>query len=343
MAVYTHLDDNALVALWSVYDDEAPLVRAEGIPHGSINTTYRLTTEAGVFYLRINENKSTDDVMYERDLLDVLARARPRLDGVVTPVIRKTRVGGSFFLVERRPAVATGAPVWAAMFPELPGRDLGVFEVTPAHTAQIGRFLARAHGALRGFRGRRPNPFGLPTVRRWLVDIARVPALHDVAARLSDALDRVEDRRRLLPHGVVHGDLFVDNTKWHHGDLRAVFDWEMAGRDHLALDVAVCLHAWCWSRDANGGGAFDSARARGLVAGYQAVRPFRPSERRGFFVEAQLAAIRFTASRVRDFEVPRPTSQPAERTYLDYRDFLARLDALSSMTEKGFHSMVGLT
>ncbi|HEY4224057.1 MAG TPA: hypothetical protein VGO62_22030, partial [Myxococcota bacterium] len=114
MAVYTHLDDQALAGLWSAYDDERPLVSAEGIPHGSINTTYRLNTEAGVHYLRINENKRTDDVFYERNLLDVLARAPL---GVTTPTIRRTRVGGSFFLIERRPA----GPVWAAIFPLLPG------------------------------------------------------------------------------------------------------------------------------------------------------------------------------------------------------------------------------
>ena len=158
VAVYTHLDETALRALWSVYDDEHELVRAVGIPHGSINTTYRLETEAGAFFLRINENKATDDVFFERDLLDKLALAHL---GAVTPTIKKNRVGGSFYLVEER----AHRPVWAAVFPELPGRDLGVFEVEPAHTAQVGAFLARAHQALRGA-GSRPNPYGLPVVVR---------------------------------------------------------------------------------------------------------------------------------------------------------------------------------
>lgn len=351
MAVYTHLDDTALRALWSVYDDDKELVRAEGIAAGSINTTYRLETEAGVFYLRINEAKETDEVFWERDLLDRLAGAR--LGGVVTPVLRRTRVGGSFFLVEERPTGVPGRarPVWAMLFAELPGRDLGVFEVEPAHVAQVGAFLARAHVALRGFRGPargtiggrwrrgRPNPYGLTVVERWLAGLARVPETAAVAARLGATLVDVRRRRRLLPRGVVHGDLFVDNTKWHRGTLAAVFDWEMAGRDHLALDLAICLHAWCWRRDQ---GTWDVACCRALVDAYQGVRPLRPSERRGLFTEARLAAVRFTASRLRDFEVPREDRAGAHRTYLDYRDFLARLDALEGMGERGFRALTAV-
>lgn len=359
MAVYTKLDDLALQALWSVYDDDKALVRAEGIPQGSINTTYRLETEAGVHYLRINEHKTTDEVFYEAFLLERLdAAARAGRWGVVTPLVKKNRVGGRFFHVEER----GGRPVWAAVFPQLPGRDLGVFEVTPAHTEQVGTFLARAHGALRDFHGGRANPFGLGTVRVWLMALqrARAEALADdvraVAARLSSLLDRVARARRPLPRGVIHGDLFVDNTKWHGAAARdgaaredgprlaAVFDWEMAGRDHLALDVAITLLAWCWRRDAAhpAGGAFDDAAARALVAGYQRVRPLVPSERRGLFGEALLGAIRFTTSRIRDFEVKLPGRDDASRAFLDYRDFLARLDALLAMGPKGFARMTGL-
>jgi homoserine kinase type II len=340
VAVYTEMGEVALQALWSVYDDTSALVRAEGIAQGSINTTYRLETEAGVFYLRINEDKSTDEVFYEAKLLDVLAHARL---GVVTPTVRRNRVGGRFYKVSER----GGRPIWAALFPLLPGRDIGVFEVTPAHTAQVGAFLARAHRALRSFRGGRANPFGMHTVERWLSELALHDETRDVALRLRRDLVRILAARRMLPRGVVHGDLFIDNTKWSDGALQAVFDWEMAGRDHLALDVAITLLAWCWRRSADAaasanGGAFDAACARSLVAAYQGVRRFTASERRGLFTEALLAAVRFTASRMRDFEVKKPGRESASRAFLDYRDFLARLDALHAMGPRAFAQMVGL-
>ena len=334
MAVYTTLDDGFLRAMVSVYDDEAELVRAEGVLAGSINTTYRVETDRGVWFVRVNEGKSTDDVCAERDVLRAL-QAAP-LGGVVAPAILQTRVGGSFYLVTRR----EGRPVWATVFAELPGRDVAVFELTAEHTAQVGRFLARAHLALRGLALRRSNPFGLPVVTRWVDELERHPVTAEVARRLRASLERVRAARRLLPRGVIHGDLFPNNTKWKQRALCAVFDWEMAGVDHLALDLGVALCAWCFGPTTR---VFERELCRAMVQGYQDVRPLQPSERRGLWEETRLAALRFTASRVRDFELPRPERDGAARDRLDYRDFLARLDALEAMGRRGFSALVGLS
>jgi homoserine kinase type II len=332
--VYTKLDDLALKALWSVYDDDKELVSAQGIAAGSINTTYRLQTEAGAFFLRVHEDRAVDDILYERDLLDTLRRAP--LGGVTVPEMKRTRIGGTMFLVDD----AAPRKKWAVVFPELPGRDLGIFEVEPNHARQVGAFLARAHHALRRFRGR-PNPYGLPVVARWLDELVAVEPLRDVALRLRAVHARVMARRRPLPRGTIHGDLFVDNTKWQRGSLAAVFDWEMAGRDALVRDLVICLLAWCWRRDR---GAFDDACCRALVDGYRAVRPLAPSEARALFGEALAAAVRFTTTRLRDFEVPR-ADRPADahRTYLDYRDFLARLEVVEGLGDKGFRRLLGVS
>lgn len=333
MAVYTTLDEGFLRAMVSVYDDDAELVRAEGVLAGSINTTYRVETDRGVWFVRVNEGKTTDDVFAERDVLRALADAP--LGGVAVPAIMSTRIGGTFYLVEHR----GDAPVWATVFAELPGRDVAVFEIDAGHVEQVGRFLARAHRALRKVPLRRPNPFGLPVVGRWLEEIERHDVTRPLAGRLHASLRRIVDQRRLLPRGVIHGDLFPNNTKWKKSELCAVFDWEMAGSDHLALDLGIAVCAWCWRPTTK---ELDRELCRALVQGYQSVRPLAASERSGLWSETCLAALRFTASRVRDFELPRPGRDGAARDRLDYRDFLARLDALEAMGRRGFAALVGL-
>lgn len=334
MAVYTTLDEGFLRAMLSVYDDEAELVRAEGVLAGSINTTYRVETDRGVWFVRVNEGKTTDDVFAERNVLRALVGAP--LGGVLVPEIKQTRIGGSFYLVGQR----GGAPLWATVFAALPGRDVAVFEIRAEHTEQIGRFLARAHLALRRLSLGRPNPFGMPVVAGFVDEIERNASTADLGRRLRGSLSRLLAERRLLPRGVIHGDLFPNNTKWKMAELCAVFDWEMAGSDHLALDLGITLCAWCFSPTAR---AFDRELCRGLVRGYQEVRPLAASERRGLWCETQLAALRFTASRVRDFELPRPGREGAARDRLDYRDYLARLEALEAMGRRGFTSLVGLS
>ncbi len=335
VAIYTLLDASALRALWSLYDENSGLTRGDGIAQGSINSTYRLATEAGVFFLRINENKGREDVWYEAHLLDHLTAAKR---DVVTPTIKNTLLGERFVCIKER----AGRPVWAAIFPELPGQDLSGLEVAAAHTQQVGRFMAGAHHALRSFGGGRANPYGAVPVACWLEELVRCHATREVAERLLAVLALVRRRRRLLPCGVIHGDLFIDNTKWSNGTLAAVFDWEMAGRDHLVLDVVIAINAWCWRSSPTGSCAFDPPRCQALLEGYQQLRRLAPSERRGLYLEALLAAVRFTASRLRDFEVPRPGRDQVARAFLDYRDFLARLDALEGLGERGFLRMVGL-
>lgn len=351
MAVYTPLEQGTLRQVLSVYD-VGEVREYEGIAAGSINTSYRVTTAKGVWYLRINEGKSFKDLVYEKNLLLLLARRAHLLGGVKTPIVVENVIGGHFFPIQKR---------WACLFEELKGRELAVFEVEPSHTRQVGAFLARAHLALRDHHGGRRNPYGQVTLARWLDDVERRWREREVARRLRRRLAWLTAARRPLPRGVIHGDLFMNNTKWRRGELDAVFDWEMAGRDHLALDVGICLNAWCYRRES---GAFDDALARALLEGYERVRPLRPSERRGLYVETCLAALRFTISRVRDFELDGEppadaapvqlhasdaegaeaagamTTDAARRDFLDYREYEARLDALLSLGRRRFSSLL---
>lgn len=322
-------------------DVQGELADLEGIPQGSINTTYRLTTTTGaVWYLRVNEGKAFAALVHERDVLQALSRVDV---GAVTPLMALSVAGGSFFPVdvadEGKDGAAAGPRRWASFFPALPGRDLGVFEVTPAHSVQVGRFLASTHLRLRGFRRRLRNPYGLPVVRGWLNVLATQGVATEVVARLTATLETLRKRRKPLPAGLIHGDLFVDNTKWEDATLRAVFDWEMAGRDHLVLDLAVALCAWSFIRDDKGMSLREDVAAA-LVEGYVKVRPLRDSERRGLFTELRLAAVRFTASRIRDFEAP--GKQGGDRRYLDYRDFLARLDVIEGRGERSLRQALGV-
>lgn len=371
MAVYTHLSDGFVRYMLSVYPEAGELMSLTGIPAGSINTSYRLGTSTGEFFLRVGENKQFADLIYEKNLLVFLEGEAGRLGGVATPRMVPNAARGYFFPVDASPTdVPPSEPKparrakYACLFEALKGRDLAVFEVEPGHVEQVGALLARAHLALRPFRGHRANPYGAPVLAAWLSNLKHAEVEQDLIARLDDALRWVLRHRRPLPRGVIHGDLFINNTKWHRGRLDAVFDWEMAGRDHLALDVAITLNAWCWRREPSGGGAFDDELASALLRGYQSVRPLAPSERRGFHVECCLGALRFTLSRIRDFGTQ---GEPAEvlsafapkderaadgaddgaakaphRDFLDYREYEARLRALFDMGPKGLCDLTKL-
>ena len=341
MAVYTALSDEQLAHIIGIYEGVGAFRAASGIDAGSINTMYKVETDQQTVYLRIAENKTMADLVYERDLLTRLHRAAPVLGGVKAPRILSNVIGGHFFPIDGPPPKK-----YAMVFEQLDGRELAIFELGEEHLVQVGAFLARAHRVLRPFKGGRANPYGLGVLARWLEGLRHHDGVDPhLTARAHRSLMRIARARAPLPRGVVHGDLFLNNTKWRRGRLDAVFDWEMAGRDHLMLDVGIALCAWCWARATPGQPAgFRGDLCYALLDGYQSVRRLRPSERRGLFHEVRLAALRFMLSRVRDFEVA-PDDAPSStvtRDYLDYRDYLARLDAIEAMGPRGFRRLVGL-
>ena len=354
MAVYTVLSPAAVAAMVAVHPEvNGPppgrqLVGLEGIAQGSINTTYRLTMSDGsVWFLRVNEGKAFETLLRERDLLARLAQSGERKLGAITPRMVPSVAGGVFYAIDDDDDAAEAdrrGRRWASIFPQLPGRDLAVFEVTPTHSEQVGAFLGNAHVALRTWSGG-ANRYGIDIVSGWLKALKDIDETKETAASLATSLRDVRRHRVMATKGLIHGDLFIDNTKWdldvdHAPHLRAVFDWEMAGRDHLALDLAITICAWAWHREGEQM-VFRPDVAAALVAGYQRRRRLAPVDKRGLFQELRLASIRFATSRLRDFAVPRAGPQP-ERRVLDPADFVQRLQWLEGQGERAVRRALGV-
>jgi homoserine kinase type II len=321
MAVHTPLTGSELERLATQFGLGA-VERWHGLPAGSINSNFEVVSRRGRFFLTLREGKTRDLVEGEVRILDHLAGARfpvPRpISGTEGPI-----------------GEAVGRPV--LVFPWITGEELPPSAVQPDHLLQLGQHLARMHHLLEAVAWSRPNPYGSDTVAAWLGELgASHPALPPpLLPRLDAELAwTAEHRDPGLPRGLVHADLFVDNVKWIGGKLAAILDFEMACRDVLALDLAIVLLAWCF-RD----GAFDRPLVRALLAGYGAVRPLREDEREGLYAEARFAALRYTVSRIRDFELSPLPPERLERK--SYRDFLSRLEVLDALGPARFLELCG--
>jgi Ser/Thr protein kinase RdoA (MazF antagonist) len=49
-----------------------------------------------------------------------------------------------------------------------------------------------------------------------------------------------------LPGGLIHGDVFTDNTLFRDGQLVAILDFEDACEDAFLFDVAMTIHGFCF-------------------------------------------------------------------------------------------------
>ncbi len=320
MAVFTPLssaDAARVVAAMGLGDAIGELRRVLPVAAGSVNSNFFLEGSRGRVFFRIYEEQEVAGVAYEWALLDHLRSeglAVPRRLGVAPP--GAVRVDG-------KPTAA---------FTVVDGRMSCQRGVSAARLRALGTFLGQVHAAPFGWR--REGRFRPPDVRRRLTTIPADGELGSVRGELAATLDAVEAAwPRGLPRGVTHGDLFRDNALWSGDTLRGVLDWESAAEDWLAYDLAVTLLAWCCGEE------LDWELARALLDAYERVRPLTEAERAAFGVLALAAAVRFTVTRITDFQLRRADGS---RVHKDYRRFLMRVRALRALGAEGLRARLAL-
>jgi homoserine kinase type II len=277
---------------------------------GTINTNVRVETAGGTVFLRINEGKTRDDVAREAA---IVSHAAAR--GVPTPAPLRARDGEAF---------ADWRGELASLFPWVPGRTLSRADVTPAHAALVGGALAKLHLASPGYADHRPGRYEPDEIRRRVDRVASLghAELEGTAALLGIALEGLErERAALIPTGIIHGDLFIDNVLYDGGDgaprLAALLDFEQASWGRFAYDLAVTTLAFAYGRD-----DFRPDVTRALLEAYAAVRAPDDDEREAFGAELRFAACRFATTRITDVHLKRHAGAPAGK---DFRRYLARL------------------
>ena len=54
---------------------------------------------------------------------------------------------------------------------------------------------------------------------------------------------------KLKNHGIIHGDLFIDNAKFKNNRLSGVFDFIQACEGDFRFDLAVVANSWCFDKN----------------------------------------------------------------------------------------------
>jgi homoserine kinase type II len=295
----------------------APAYRGHApIAAGTINTNLRVSTAAGLLFVRINEGKTEDDVRLEAAVVRHAVGA-----GVPTPAPLATPDG--------TPVVAWNGAL-ASVFPWVAGRTLARAEVTPGHAADVGRALARLHAASAGFADHRPGHYEPDEIRRRHARVAALAddQLREPVAVLRAELDALETQRApSLPLGIIHGDLFIDNVMFDGPRLTALLDFEQASWGRLAYDLAVTVLAFGYGRD-----DFRADVVRALLDGYAEVRPPPAEEWAAFGAELRFAACRFAITRITDVYLKRGAGAPPGK---DFRRYLARLASVRAHLAAG--------
>ena len=279
---------------------------------GYLNSSYRLETDVGLYFLRIYEYLEKSGIKYEWQVLHYLGQrgaSVPRL--VASPPFTVDKVRGKS----------------VAVFHLIEGAHIGPEKATESQMHKLGATLAGAHCATAGFPKKRPLGSHLGQLLDFPSDAAiadnphLIPWVKDLRSR---AANLIKTRLTGLPVGVTHGDLTSDNVFWDRHDRPVLLDWEFSGHGPFIDDLGLLVLAWTFRN------AFNWTKARALVSGYNEVRPLTVMEWEGLHHAVCCAATRMALMRI--FFIQMKLKHPQDPPYRDFKRYLDRLEILDQMT-----------
>ena len=264
----------------------------EGIAAGIENSNFFIYSHDGAesrrYVLTIFERMDADELPYFMHLMKHLAA-----NGLSCPDVMPRRDGSLLFEIEGKQGCIVSC---------LAGKTMDA--LNPAQLRASGRAMAQLHLAGADFPEHRNNPTGADWLAEKVAEVQEKTGQRygqEAAALLSDELAFQQSCAPLaLPHGVIHGDLFVDNILFDGDRVTGIIDFYYAHDAAYAMDIAIALNAQAVTLSEQ-----DKDRIHAFLDGYESLRPLQACEHTALPQLLRLSALRFWVSRLYDALFPR--------------------------------------
>jgi homoserine kinase type II len=304
MAVFTPLSDDQVAEFLERYT-VGQLQALQGVPQGTENSTFFVTTEQNEWVLTLFEQGGFEDLPFFVDLLDYLAARQLPVPGPV-----HDRDGIALQRLAGRPAL---------LFPRMPGSHPSAPNLTQC--AALGEALGRMHQASQHFTGKRANPRDLAWLQRRHREVLPFLSEDDQALMSQEIAAYGKELAAIeLPQGAIHGDLFRDNTLYDGDRLGGIIDFYNGCSGELLFDLAIVINDWT----SNDAGDIDEARYDAILGAYLAHRPLTEQERELWPVMLRLTALRYWLSRLLVIHVDPPAHDITPHDPARFRTLLGR-------------------
>lgn len=299
MARYTTLSPTEVAHIVAQYPIGAPL-KLEEIAGGFGNSNFKLTTTDGEFLLKICDEKDMGELNMQIALLQHLhEHAYP----TVYPILTK----------DQKPLTheAFGSVM---LYPFLKGEQP---HPSPNTLAQLGEALAKLH-CIPPISGLPRFAMGISQMTPFFKEVQGTEfAAHPFVKSLKSQLESMEPQLTTsLPMGLLHGDLFLDNTLFDGDEMVAILDFEEGCYDTLLIDVGMTIIGCCYTSQHQ----LNFEAAQQFLDAYNALRPLKENEWQSLDCFVHYTALSIAFWRFRQFNIRRPDPDRADT----YQEMMTR-------------------
>lgn len=265
MAEYTKLSNaqiEEIIGLYGISD----ILSILPMGHGISNTNYRVVTANESYLLKVSNDKNSDELIAEQKLLHII-----RQWGFLFSILPLQLPDQTF--------VYQHGEYYGAVYPFIEGSPP---EINEDNLSEIGRAMAQLHLAsedkdLQGIRAHTEVGFNLLSIENYIVEENPPADFKQAFERVyPDGVEHLLDLLlyEQLPKGVIHADLYYDNTLFRDDHLVAVLDFEQAGVGTYLFDIGVCISGSCLNSE----GQIDIDLVNAFILGYQQFRELEELE-----------------------------------------------------------------
>ncbi len=285
MASYTQISLDDAEEILKLYG-RSKVLKCTPLSLGISNSNYRVDLQNETVLLKISNDKNQQQLADEQAILVYLKEQNYPYSLKPHPLAK-----GDF--------IYSYGPYFGVLYPFVQGIPPGPSDYT---CQEVGRAMAELHSIkhdkqkIKNLRRHEAVGFGPKEILDYTESNTCPQDFKNMFSHLFP--DRLKGFNEAgFETGIIHGDLYYDNTLFDHNKISTVLDFEQAGIGEYILDLGISISGTCLEK-----GRIITPLVNSYLVGYESVRPLSSVEKKYLDQAISLGLLSISLWRIKRFK-----------------------------------------